>query len=145
MVKKLQLIQNSAARVVVRQRLCEHITPVLAELHWLPVSLRINFKILCTIFKVIHHSETAPRYLTELLKVKPIRRVTRKGVEPCQLELFRMRRLKDMTLKTYGDRAFAVFGPVIWNALPPEMRIITEYDRFKSLLKAHLYRSHYGV
>ena len=55
-ISKLQLIQNSAARLVTKMRVRdrEHITPILRDLHWLPVSLRINFKILCIIFKLIH-------------------------------------------------------------------------------------------
>ncbi|KAL2096189.1 hypothetical protein ACEWY4_008337 [Coilia grayii] len=34
-IEKLQLIQNSAARLLTKTRKMEHITPVLAELHWL--------------------------------------------------------------------------------------------------------------
>ena len=32
----------------------DHITPVMMQLHWLPVKERINFKILLTIFKALH-------------------------------------------------------------------------------------------
>ena len=143
-LKKLQLIQNSAARVVTRRRLCDrdHITPVLRELHWLPVSLRINFKILCIIFKVIHHSETAPRYLTEILTVHSAPRSTRSATE-IRLQPFPMKRRQDRTLKSYGDRALAVCGPNLWNGLPSELRCITNYNNFKSSLKTHLFRTFY--
>ena len=40
-VKSLQLIQNAAARVLTRVRKRDHITPVLAALHWLPIEHRI--------------------------------------------------------------------------------------------------------
>ncbi|KAF7648774.1 hypothetical protein LDENG_00152180, partial [Lucifuga dentata] len=43
---RLQLIQNSAARLLTKTKKREHITPVLATLHWLPVSYRIDFKVL---------------------------------------------------------------------------------------------------
>ena len=36
-IKRLQAVQNAAARVVVRQRKHDHITTTLRELHWLPV------------------------------------------------------------------------------------------------------------
>ncbi len=49
---RLQLIQNAAARLLTRPRKNKHITPGLRELHWLPVSYRINFKILLFVFKV---------------------------------------------------------------------------------------------
>ena len=43
-VKKLQQIQNIAARYVTGARKYDHITPVLVQLHWLPVLYRIVFK-----------------------------------------------------------------------------------------------------
>ena len=42
-IKKLQSVQNAAARLITRSRKCDHITPILLDLHWLPVSERINF------------------------------------------------------------------------------------------------------
>ncbi len=45
-IRQLQLIQNAAARILTRTRKSEHITPVLRSLHWLPVTFRINFKVL---------------------------------------------------------------------------------------------------
>jgi hypothetical protein len=39
----------------------DHITPVLASLHWLPVVFRIKFKILLFTFKSLHG--LAPKYL----------------------------------------------------------------------------------
>ena len=46
LISRLQSIQNTAARVVTRTRKFDHITPVLKQLHWLPVRYRIVFKIL---------------------------------------------------------------------------------------------------
>ena len=37
-IKKLQWVQNAAARLITRSRRCDHITPILFGLHWLPVS-----------------------------------------------------------------------------------------------------------
>ncbi len=39
---QLQLIQNTAARILTRTRKSEHITPVLRSLHWFPVTFRID-------------------------------------------------------------------------------------------------------
>ena len=64
-LKKLQLLQNSAARIVKQIKKTDHITPILAELHWLPVTFRIKYKLLLFAFKVYH--DTAPQYLLELL------------------------------------------------------------------------------
>jgi len=40
--RRLQSVQNAAARVVTGTRRCEHITPALRQLHWLPVRQRIQ-------------------------------------------------------------------------------------------------------
>lgn len=50
----LQLLQNSAARVLTRTRRRAHITLVLKSLHWLPVSFRIAFKVLLMVFKYLN-------------------------------------------------------------------------------------------
>ena len=44
--EKLQRVQNIAARLITGSSRRDHITPVLKNLHWLPVKLRITFKIL---------------------------------------------------------------------------------------------------
>ena len=49
--KKHQSVQNVAARLITRSRKCDHITLILFDLHWLPVSERIKFKILLLTFK----------------------------------------------------------------------------------------------
>ena len=43
--------------------------------------------------------------------------------------------------KKWGDRAFAVAGPKLWNALPLELRSIMDLPLFKARLKHHLFRS----
>ena len=62
-----QHIQNTAARVVTLSRKSCHITPILKELHWLPVSQRIVFKLMLTVHKSVNN--IAPIYISELLKV----------------------------------------------------------------------------
>src|SRR4029434_4027098 len=52
--ERLQLIQNSAARLLTRTKRREHINPVLAALHWLPVTFRIDFKVLLLIYKALN-------------------------------------------------------------------------------------------
>lgn len=59
---RLQLVQNSASRLLTGTKKREHITPVLASLHWLPVRFRIDFKILLLVFKILNGM--APPYLS---------------------------------------------------------------------------------
>jgi len=49
---KLQHIQTALACIVMMTNRREHITPVLAELHWLPVTTRIHFKITLITFTI---------------------------------------------------------------------------------------------
>ena len=60
-IKQLQRVQNAAARVVtLSPKFCD-ITLVLMNLHWLPIDLRIKFKILTVTYKTLHG--LAPAYI----------------------------------------------------------------------------------
>jgi len=63
LLRKLQTMQNTAARVVTRSRKFDHITPVLNELHWLPMAQRVRFKLALIVFKFLHG--LALSYLTD--------------------------------------------------------------------------------
>ena len=65
---RLQRVQNNAARLITRTSKHDHITPVLKELHWLPVGSRIAFKMLVMTFKCM--SGMAPSYLVELVHTR---------------------------------------------------------------------------
>ena len=64
-LKKLQKVQNMAAKILTLRRKYEHITPILQELHWLPVEHRITYKILLTTHRALNGK--APQYITDLL------------------------------------------------------------------------------
>ena len=65
-ISKLQRIQNSAARLVTLSKIRCHITPVLRDLHWLPIKARIIYKILLLTFKC--SQGFAPIYLQDLIR-----------------------------------------------------------------------------
>ena len=48
------LVKNAAARVVVRLPMSCHITPILIDLHWLPVHWRVQFRCLVFVFKYLN-------------------------------------------------------------------------------------------
>ena len=54
LIVRLQAVQNRAARLVTRSRKHDHITPILKQLHWLPIYRRIKYKILLLTFKALH-------------------------------------------------------------------------------------------
>ena len=65
-LRKLQRVQNThAARLLTYTKVSAQITPVLINLHWLPVQYRIQFKILLMVYKALH--DLSPQYFKELL------------------------------------------------------------------------------
>ena len=64
-IHRLQLKQNMAARLITRTKPSAHITPILSDLHWVPVHLRIEFKILLLTYRAVNGQ--APTYITELV------------------------------------------------------------------------------
>ena len=61
--RRVQAVQNAAARLITGVRRHEHITPVLKQLHWLSVRQRVHFKLAVMVFRGLHG--TAPSYLAE--------------------------------------------------------------------------------
>jgi len=61
--RRLQVVQNAAARLITNTRRCEHIMPVLQQLHWLPVCQRVQSKIAVLVYKALHN--VLPAYLAE--------------------------------------------------------------------------------
>lgn len=107
-------------------KISEHITLVLATLHWLPVSFRLDFKILLLVFKALKgHAQT---YISDLLAPYSPDRCLRSSSQVL-LSVPRSR----LVLK--GDRTFAVRGPRLWNSLPEDLRQASSLSVFKSLLK----------
>lgn len=129
-LSKLQRIQNSAARIVARTRFRDHITPVLQDLHWLPVQHRITFKIALLVFKCLNGH--APQYLQDLLHHAAPERDLRSSQ---MTHLLTCPRSTNSTC----DRAFETHAPVIWNSLPEAVRAINNVNIFKKKLKTYLF------
>ena len=123
LLQKLHYVQNSAARLLSFTQKSEHITPILKELHWLPVAVRIEFTILVLIFKAYHG--IAPLYISDMItKYEPTRSLRSSSK--------RLLVVSRYNLKTYGRRAFSVNGPMLWNSLPNNIR----NGIFKRLLRS---------
>ena len=65
-IKHLQAVQNAAARTVMKCKKTDHITPILRQLHWLPIQKRIRHKILSATYWSVH--DNTPLYLSDLLQ-----------------------------------------------------------------------------
>ena len=121
--KKLQYVQNAAARLITGIRKHDHITPILMDLHWLPVKERIQFKILLLTFKSLNG--LAPVYIDEMIQ----RYVPNRKLRSSSAFLLKQNK---WNLKSYGFRAFTVAAPFLWNSLPLEVKSSPSLNIFKS-------------
>ena len=128
---KLQKLQNFAAKVVLGRSLYEHVTPCLIELHWLPISYRIDYKIGLLVFKCLNG--LAPSYLSDLIQLYVPSRNLR-SANQFTLKVFNTK------FKTLGDRSFSYTAPRVWNALPFELRTEKSISVFKKKLKTFYFK-----
>src|SRR5688572_32167675 len=126
-LKRLQRIQNSLARVVMRVQLGTCSSVLLHELHWLPVEFRIKFKLACLTYKTL--STSTPTYIHALLTPY---------IPPRCLLSSSTGLLAEPRCRTVmGSRAFHASAPKEWNRLPLSLRSSTSLPSFKKRLKTH--------
>jgi hypothetical protein len=134
---RLQVVQNSAARLIFRVRKRDHVSPLLRELHWLPIKARIQYK-LCTL--CYHFFDgTCPAYFDTLLSRYVCGRPGNRS--NADTRLLRQIR-KDLNTVTIGERSFAHCGPEAWNSLPYHVRHKPTIASFRQELKTHLFRKY---
>ena len=128
-VLRLQRLQNMAARVVTLVRKRVHISPILRDLHWLPINQRITFKLGVLVFKALNSK--SPSYISELLtKHRPARSL--RSADQALLT-------ETLSRTAWGDRAFYSSGPKVWNSLPQSIRNAESLSAFTSALKTYLF------
>ena len=132
---RLQRVQNTLARVVTETRRRDHITPVLVELHWLPVQARITFKVATMVYKI--RETRQPTYLSELIADYIPSRILRS---------FSANRFAFHTChSSTGARSFRHIAAAVWNGLPVDIRLSNSLETFRGHLKKHLFKLSYCV
>ena len=130
-MNRLQSVQNAAACLVTSTRRPDHISPVLCQLHWLPVRQRVLFKVAT----FVHQSSgISPSYLADdcrLVADARERRLRSTARRTCVVT---------RTYSTFGDRAFSAAGPGLWNSLPSHLKDTDlSYNEFRRSLKTFLF------
>lgn len=131
LVRKLQRVQNCAARLIMNAKKRDSISKSLMELHWLPIAFRIEYKLLLLVYKCVYG--LAPKYLENRVSFHNPDRLLRSNDKLLLTE-------PRSNLKTAGDRCFSVAGPKRWNKLPLNIRKVDKIDEFKKELKTYLFR-----
>ena len=103
LLQKLQRVLNCAARLVCQSRKFDRTTPIMIELHWLPIEKRVHFKIVLITFKALN--QLAPMYISNILSRYCPSRVLRSSKKLLQTTKYNLER--------YGGRSFSVAAPLL--------------------------------
>ena len=127
-LKRVQKLYNFSAKVAVGGRSrYDHASPILEELKWLNIRKRIQYEQCIFMFNII--SNKYPNWLFTIPAVSQVnQRCTR------QQHNFYIPR----TNTDYGQRLMLVSGPRIWNALPPNIKDVTNVSTFKTRLRDYM-------
>lgn len=132
LINELQKVLNAAIRFIYNVNRREHITPYIVKSQLLPVESRIDFKICLFVHNCLHGN--APSYLCDLIECYSLPISSLRLITDCRDPLM----LKTVQCNTnYGKRAFSMYAPYCWNALPFELRSIESKLLFKSYLKTY--------
>ena len=107
-----------------------HTTPLLCELHWLPIPQRIQFKLCLHIHKIITNS--APEYLSNCISLYKPSRALRSSQDTTRLQIPRSN-------YSFSANRFGVTAPKAWNIIPQHIREMTSTPLFKQHLKTYLF------
>ena len=140
-LRKLQCIQNSAARIVSNTSRYTSITPVLKKLHWLPVEQRIVFKTVTLVYKYLHTG--FPRYFSPHLSSYSSSYSTRRSESGGNfLVIPKFCPSVHKSVKQFGN-SFAFDAPTVWKTLPDVIRASPSLASFRKQLKTYLYTKAY--
>jgi len=133
---RLQRVLNAAARLISDTRKYDRgLTHLLhSDLHWLDVPERVQYKLGTTVYRCLQNK--APSYLVDTctLVADVAGRQHLRSASRHQLVVPRHR------CTTFGRRAFWVAGPMVWNALPDNVRDpALESNTFQRALKTFLF------
>ena len=140
-VARLQRIQNNAAWLVIKskekkkeekkkERERDHVTPLLKELHRIPVKFRCQHKIATLAYR--HFNGSLPPYLSSSLCTYEPSRSLRSSKE-------KLLKIPERNLKSFGERSLSFMAPSVWNSLPADLRNLPTLSQFKSNLKTFLF------
>ena len=132
----LTAVLHAAARLIGGISRRDHITPLLRQLHWLPLPERVTLKLCLLVYNIL--TNRAPAYMTRMISL-------------CSSHSGRQHLRSSShgdaviprTRRSFGKRAFAVSGPGAWNQLPKSIRSAVLNEDFRALLKKHFFNLTY--
>ena len=130
-INKLQLLQNTLARVVTcSPKKFTSCSKLLDQLHWLPIRSRINFKISVLVYKSILYNN--PPSLARHLRIRDVSHNLRSSNAIT---------LESTSCRSFGNRAFQTYAPKVWNCLPAMIRNSKSLQVFRKSLKTYYFKN----
>src|SRR6218665_3509245 len=137
----LQSVLNAAARLIARIPQFSHISTFMTyQLHWLPLSARIHFKIIFLVYKAF--LGLAPSYLCKVI-MRPLSAISDRPLRSLVRNDLLVPRSRTSTSQ---QCAFASAGPLFWNCLPVKTRaqiLSSSLSSTPRLLKSFLFPGAY--
>ena len=127
---QLQRLANSGIRYIFGVKRSDHITRYRRRLRWMTISTRTDCFTSLMMYRIVNMKE--PSFLLPLFKKyksdKPTRG-PRKDLNP------------ETVTTDWGLHSFQVKYTNFWNNIPPCIRDLPSYSRFKNAIRGHLYKS----
>ena len=136
-IQPIQKVQNTAERLILRAPHHQSRTPLLQQLHWLPISERIKYKTACMCYNAITGS--APSYLSE--HTAPLQSFPLSALHHADTRMLQLQRLNR---KTHGFRTFSPSVSNVWNNLRQNMMHSATLSSFKSKLETFLFSEYFS-
>jgi len=130
LARRLQSLMNADAS---KSSTCDHIMPLLRQLHWLKVPRRLDYKLAVLVYKCRHG--IAPSYLADELHHPTESDFRRRLSFASSHELS----VPCTRLSTYGDRASPIAAARIWNSLPQHIKSAPSLPVFCCRLKTYFF------
>ena len=130
-IRKLQLVQNYACRIVAGLRKYDHVSEALKSLKWLNVRDKLLFNDLVMVYKCLKNLTAGYLNRRFQYRAKTQQRVTKKN--------------KDLTLPRYrlatGQNTFSYRGAKLYNSIAKDIRDTGNFDAFKRRIFKYLFNS----
>ena len=124
LLNQLQIIQNSAAKVITGKKKHDHVGSDLTMLHWLDIKKRIIFKIALLAYKAINGLAPAP--------IQDMFQYAHYG--------HALKLVTPYVRSKYGQRSFSFVATKLYNNLPSYITCADNTTSFKKLLKTFLFK-----
>ena len=127
-IRKLQGVQNFAARIVSGTRKFDHVSPALKDLRWIPVGSPMHLYLRDAILAFKSMTGQVPNYLSSnfISRGNITGRMTRSSSQ-LNIPLFKTKS---------GQRSYYYRTVTLWNALKPHFKLSESPINFKRKMKA---------